>query len=865
MVEKPVGTTLVDLVRFRALQQPDRPAFTFLAEEQDVTLTYADLDRRARALGAALQQVSKPGERALLLYPPGHEYLVAFFGCLFAGILAVPAYPPRLNGSLDRLQAVVQDAQATLALTTESIRSKVEHRFADTPGLQGLTWMDTEAVSLDFAENWKNLELSAENLAFLQYTSGSTSTPKGVMLSHGNLLHNLELIQESFDTTAESKAVIWLPPYHDMGLIGGILQPLYAGFHATLMSPFAFMQRPLQWLEEITRNKARVSGGPNFAYDLCVQKITEEQKASLDLSTWDVAFTGAEPIRKETLDRFAEAFASCGFRREAFYPCYGLAEATLFVTGGFQQELPVVQAFDADALEQNRVQTVAEEQAGARLLVSSGQPRMAKQQVEIVDPQTGARCAGEQVGEIWVAGPSVAQGYWRREEQTRETFGARLATGEGPFLRTGDLGFVRDGELYVTGRLKDLIIIRGRNFYPQDIEFTMQESHVALRPGCGAAFTVDVDGEERLVVVQEIERQHRKADLAEVVECIRQAVSQEHQLPLHAVVLIRPATAPLTSSGKIQRHACRERYLHGTLDVMKLDVLDGVQAVVGDVGEMQDGAHLQEITREQLLEMTTTERLAAVERHLQAKAAGILRMEFAKVDLQKPLGAFGLDSLMAVELKDALEESFGVVLPLVTFLEGPSLAQVAAEVVARVEAQEIADPREPATTQSAHAPLSYGQRALWFMQRLAPESTAYNIAHAVRIPGALQVDALRSAFAKVVQRHPQLRTVFPMLDEQPIQVVPEQFDLAFDVQDASALDEATLRERLTQLAHTPFDLANGPLLRAHLFSRSAEEHVLLLTVHHIIVDFWSLGVFLHELQQLYMADVQGKGISFTLE
>ncbi|MGZ4123417.1 MAG: fatty acyl-AMP ligase, partial [Tumebacillaceae bacterium] len=399
-----VGETLVDLLRMRAEEQADRRAFAFLTEDEEVHLTYSELDRKARALGTQLQKLGQVGDRALLLYQPGIDYLVAFFGCLYAGLLAVPAYPPRLNGSMDRLQAIVSDSEATIALTSAAILSKVEGRFADAPGLGALTWVETDSLSEEMSDAWQQPLIDTNTLAFLQYTSGSTSLPKGVMLTHGNLLHNLQLIHESFGTTPESECVIWLPPYHDMGLIGGILSPLYTGFPVTLMSPFAFMQRPLLWLETISKKGATLSGGPNFAYDLCVQKITAEQKATLDLSQWKTAFTGAEPVRQDTLDRFVEAFAECGFTREAFYPCYGLAEATLFVTGGQQEAMPIVQAFAGEALEEHRVVEGDRQEPGARTLVGCGHVRAQHQQVLVVDPQSLLPVAEDQVGEIWVSG-----------------------------------------------------------------------------------------------------------------------------------------------------------------------------------------------------------------------------------------------------------------------------------------------------------------------------------------------------------------------------------------------------------------------------------------------------------------------------
>jgi acyl-CoA synthetase (AMP-forming)/AMP-acid ligase II len=403
------------------------------------------------------------------------------------------------------------------------------------------------------------------------------------MITHGNLLHNSALIQQVCKHTPETRGVTWLPFYHDMGLIGCILHPLDVGLPVTFLSPVAFLQRPLRWLQAITRTRGTTSGGPPFAYDLCVRKITPEQRASLDLSSWDVAFVSAEPIRPEILERFAATFAPCGFRREAFYPCYGLAEATLLAAGGPKAAPPVMFAVQHAPLEQNRVVAATGEEDGTQTLVGCGQS-LGDQEIVIVHPETLTRCLPNEVGEIWIAGGSVAQGYWNRPKETERTFQAYLAeTGEGPFLRTGDLGFLRDGELFVTGRLKDLIIVAGHNHYPQDIELTVERSHPAVRPDGCAAFSVDIDGEERLVIVAEVERRTfeegttwsemgalvvaRTPGASEIVQAIRRAVAESHELRVHAVLLLRPGTIPKTSSGKIQRHICRTSFLAGSTTV----------------------------------------------------------------------------------------------------------------------------------------------------------------------------------------------------------------------------------------------------------------------------------------------------------
>ncbi|MBN2577931.1 MAG: aminotransferase class I/II-fold pyridoxal phosphate-dependent enzyme [Pirellulales bacterium] len=559
----------MELLRHRARCQPEDIGFTFLAdgETTQLHLTYQELDRQARAIGAWLETYDLVGQRALLLYPPGLEFIAAFFGCLYAGVVAVPVYPPRRNRSLMRIQAIADDADAKVALTTDVVLKRVMPLIDETPHLKQLTWLATCHVPDGMERRWSMPEVHGDTLAFLQYTSGSTAAPKGVVLTHANLVHNSALIAHTFEHTRSGSGVFWLPSYHDMGLIGGILQPLYVGRPNILLSAMTFLQKPYRWLSAISRFRGTTSGGPNFAYDLCVRKITPEQRKTLDLSSWKVAFNGAEPVRAETIDAFCEAFEPCGFRREAFYPCFGLAEATLIVSGGYVEDPPVIRRFAADALSRRRVVETTPGAPGSRALVGCGQ-NLPDQKVVIVDPETFTTCPPECVGEIWVRGPSVAQGYWQQPEMTEKIFHARLKdTGEGRFLRTGDLGFLRDGELFVTGRLKDLLIFRGVNYYPQDIELTVQRSHPRLRPDAGAALTVEADGRQKLVIVHEIERR-KQGDLDAVFQAIRRAVAAEHELAPDVILLIRAGTIPKTSSNKIQRHACREAYLAGTLEVV---------------------------------------------------------------------------------------------------------------------------------------------------------------------------------------------------------------------------------------------------------------------------------------------------------
>ena len=834
-----IPATLVELLRERAQHEPHRVAYTFLqdGETEEIQLTYAELDRQARAIAVLIKEMGAARKRILLLYPPGLHYIAAFFGCLYAGAVAVPAYPPRRNRNLVRLNSIMDDAQVALTLTSTQVVSRLQPFVSPDAGLNALKWMTTEKLSDELSDAWQQPSLDSSTLALLQYTSGSTGQPKGVMLSHGNLLHNSSLLCRAFEYSSESTCVSWLPIYHDMGLIGGVLQPLYGQFPCVLMSPMAFLQQPLRWLQAITRYRATISGGPNFAYDLCVRKTSPEQIATLDLSSWSVAFNGSEPIRARTLERFTKAFEPCGFRRESFFTCYGLAEATLFVSGSRKSDAPVLTNIQTREFENNRVVLEPPGSNGGLTVVGSGRTQF-QEKIVIVNPETLQGCTQDQVGEIWVAGPSIAQGYWNRPEETNNTFGAhRTDTGEGPFLRTGDLGFILDGELFVAGRLKDLIIIRGINHYPHDIELTVEHSHPALRPGGCAAFAVEIGGQERLVICQEVAQ---RADSALLIERIREAVNEEHEVRVHAVVLVKPGTIPKTSSGKIQRHACRAGFLGGTLSV---------------VAKWQAGESLETETVAPLspVSFQSAETFAS---WLVDQLSERLGIASSSIDVQQSITRYGIDSLEATELVHAIETNLGISLPVVSFLQSPSIAELAAQIstqltltatVAKLRVSENEDGI------SQH-PLSRGQQAMWFLHQLAPESTAYNIFVALRVTSELNVAVLQSAFQTLVNRHAALRTTFSAPQGEPFQYVREQMDVCFQAVAADGWNDATLNEYLVNEAHRPFNLEQGPLLRVHLLTRSPREHVVLLTVHHIVADFWSLAVLINELGIIYTGE-----------
>jgi acyl-CoA synthetase (AMP-forming)/AMP-acid ligase II/acyl carrier protein len=659
--------TLLELLRARAGSQPDKNAYIFLldGETEETSLTYGELDQRARAIGAELQGSAAKDQLVLLLYPPGLEYIAAFFGCLYAGAVAVPVYPPTSQRSLPRLWSIVKDACPRVALTTTSILSKLEQTSGSSE-LKTLQWLTTDNLDISIASQWRSERLLGESLAFIQYTSGSTATPKGVMLTHDNLLQNQRMIQIAFEQTEQSIILGWLPLYHDMGLIGNVLQSMYCGAPCILMSPLSFLQKPARWLQAISNYHATTSGGPNFAYDLCVRKIGLQDRANLDLRSWTVAFNGAEPIREATIDRFCAAFEPCGFRREAFFPCYGLAEATLFVSGGPKSALPVIASVKRAALEINEVVVAGDADENVTSFVGSGCSWL-DQEIRIVDPVSLHECPPDVIGEIWVSGPHVAQGYWDRPDDSQSTFKAFVAnTNRGPCLRTGDLGFMRNGELFVTGRLKDLIIIRGRNYFPQDIELTAEVCHASLRAGGGAAFSIDVSGEERLVILQEVDR-HHDSDLSDVIGAIRQAVAEEFELQVHAVALLKPGSLPKTSSGKIQRHACRASFLRNEFAALATWCVS-TEASTSENDENSLAASIR-----------VSPDKDRIEQWLIDAVASRLRLNPAEIDSTRPVVYYGVDSLIAVDLTHTMETTLGVNLSVPDLLQSPSLAKLAAQ------------------------------------------------------------------------------------------------------------------------------------------------------------------------------------------
>lgn len=873
-----MSQSLIQILKNRASQQPQKIVYNFLVdgEKTEDIVTYKQMHKRAMGIAAYLQGLNAARERALLLYPPGIEYISAFLGCLYSSVIAVPVYPPdpsRLDRTLPRLLSIASDAHPKVVLTTLEIANAAKYFFLENSSFQNVVWIATDKIDVELSHRWKEPEIDENSIAFLQYTSGSTADPKGVMLTHKNLLHNLSLINNAFENDSNSHGVIWLPPYHDMGLIGGILQPLYVGSTVTLLSPLSFLQKPVRWLQTISNKRADISGGPNFAYDLCVRKITDQQKEQLDLSSWRLAFNGAEPIRAETIDNFVKKFEPCGFRKEAFYTCYGLAEATLIVSGGKKAVLPKTISVKKFALEHQKVELCDEQNDDKHILVGSG-VSTSTQKIAIVDIKTFTELGENSIGEVWVSGDSVALGYWNRPQETTEMFQAYKSDNqEVPFLRTGDLGFIDNNELYITGRLKDLIILRGLNYYPQDIEKIVEYSSAFLRQGCCAAFSVEMNGTEELVLVAELEKNHLPIgqkdvaesskkdkpvyiDCSELVANIRQAVARSYEIQIHTVYLIKSNSILKTSSGKIQRQACKKAFLEHSFDVLHQSALKN-EVLLGQQSS---------ISYTSILNTKESERKELIEKYICIKIANVMKKSLEEIKLQSFINQISLDSIMVIELKYQIESELHIELPFAIFFQQQTVSEIVDYILSQFNVGNFQEKGflQGSLPQQPFSSLSYGQQALWFINELAPESAAYNVSFAVLITSELNKAALKEAFQTIINRHSSLRTTFIVKDNNPLQQVHNQAELYLQDIDALGWTQKQTHMWLTDEAKTPFDLKNGPIMRISLLNRGYKNNILLINVHHIAIDLWSLVIIVDELALLYKAKITGIAPSVLL-
>ncbi|MGH3730931.1 MAG: amino acid adenylation domain-containing protein, partial [Micromonosporaceae bacterium] len=845
--------SLTGRLRRHADRDPDRPALTFVPLDPDTprtTLSYGQLVRRSSVLAEALAERARPGERAVLLMPTGPEFAVAFLGCLAAGVIAVPLPLPTDEASRRRVVGVLRDCEPSLIVSTSLV-----HQFA-AAAPEELRWLPAADRWL-LADELPDTVCAAEpvtvqgaDIAFLQYTSGSTSTPRGVLVSHGALLHNEVAIGDAFGVRPESTVVSWLPLHHDMGLIGGLLQPLYAGACGVVLDPLSFLRRPASWLETIAQERADISGGPNFGYEMCVRKVTDAELAGLDLASWRVAFNGAGQVHPRTLRAFSERFAPAGFVPAAHTPCYGLAEATLLVANAEPGAGGRSTAFTRTSLEAGRPEP--DETAGPATLELVGYPLPRHASVTVVDPETAAPLPGGRTGEIVVVGPSNGSGYWGDAEGSAAAFGLRLPDQPAPAVRTGDLGFIHRGELFLEGRRKDLIVHRGRNIYPEDLEADISACHPDVRPGCGAVFAVDEDGDEAVVVGQEIRDGVPASRWPEIAGKIRETVALVHGVTARAVALLPPKTITKTSSGKIQRQAARKRYLAGELPTL-------LESTTGAT----EGVHAPSLASR--LEAFQVAASPADRAELLTRAlCEHLRDLLGLTDLPAPgesLAGLGVDSLAATQLQYAVESALHVTLPPSVALRASSITELATAVLAAPPALSPAGSGEPAPQLAGSgepAPqlaaggeyeLTEAQRALWFLHRVAPESTAYNVSRAFRVVGELSTEALDAALTRLVERHPSLRLSIRSVAGAP-QAVLRPWTVRADQVDGRAWDERQLTRWYREQATTPFDLAQDHLLRAAVVRR-AGDWVVVLGLHHIVCDIASLTVLIAELARDY--------------
>ncbi|WP_405059149.1 condensation domain-containing protein [Kribbella sp. NBC_01505] len=827
--------TIVNIARAHAATRPDRPAYVFLenGEVETGRWSFATLDVRARAVAAELQRQRLAGQRVLIAYPSGLAYVEAFLGCLYAGVVAVPADSPQVSSSRGRLAAIRADCSpaAVLAATAD----------IGVAGLANLRGIDVCAIPDDVANVWRDPRPGGNDLAFLQYTSGSTRTPRGVMVNHHNIVANERLIATACGHDESSTFVGWQPMFHDMGLVANIMQPLFLGSLSVLMPPQAFLHRPIRWLRAISRYRANTSGGPNFAYAICADKTTEDERAGLDLRDWRVAFNSAEPIRAATLRRFTEEFSSYGFDELAHFPCYGLAEATLLVTGPPRDEPPRIRSVDQAALRTG--QAVPAEPASATSLVSCGSAGL-HTELRIVDPKTSRECAAHTVGEIWIAGPAVAQGYWGSPADEAATFGAQLAgLPEQRFLRTGDLGCVVEDELYVTGRRKDMIVLRGQNHAAEDLELTAERAHDALRPGSTAAFGLDTDGTEFVLLCCELRSYTSPEAVAKIAVAVYDRILREHGVELHALVVLRRNGVPKTTSGKVRRSQCRHAYLTGRLPVHRSVPRERMAEPL----DLPPAEELRRLSRE-----GGAVRLTAA--LLNALSGGPADVRSEPAGPAQTLAGLGVNSLVALQLRHALCRQYQIDPGLATLLGEHTVGELAEQVMDTLlrdsGAPDLPPTRAVQPAKAGWLPLTHGQRALWFEQQLAPDAAAYHLARAVVLRGAVSEARLDQAVERVARRHPALSARFAAPGGEPrCQVGGTSPVLRW--LDATAAPSEAFAEQLRAESERPFDLAAEPAARLIVFRRGPDERVLLLVAHHLVADFWSLVTLLRDLASEY--------------
>jgi len=802
--------TIVDALAARARDTPDRTAYLFFSDGADQErLSYGALWWVAGKVSARIREDAAPGDRVLLLFPAGPAFMTAFFGCILAGVVPVPLYPPSRRRR-ETFAAVIRDCTPSLVLTIGARRDLIDSVLTGIENAPEIVSVD----ELGAIEPSAPVEIDPDQLAFLQYTSGSTGAPKGVMVRHRDLIANQAAIAAAFSTSESDCCVSWLPLYHDMGLIGTVLHALYAGFPSILLSPNAFLRDPLCWLRAITQFEATLCGGPNFAFDLCVRRAVESGTETIDLSSLRLVFNGAEPVRAETLERFQKTFSSVGLKRGTLFPCYGMAESTLLITGAtFDEPLRVAR----EGLAEHRLDP---DEAGVDMVPCGP----ADDKVLIVDPQSGEILPEGSIGEIWFDGPGVTAGYWNNPDATAATFGATQTAYPGrKFLRTRDLGSVFGGKLYVTGRLADLIIIRGRNYYPQDIEQITRQAHPVLRHSLIAAIPIPGEGTERLVVIAEADRP--ETGIQPIAHRVNALLAEQLELRPARLVLIPKGGLPRTSSGKLRRKECRH-----LLETGRFSILAEYRA--------EDDRDLPIAGDEDPREVV-------------AEVARLVGIDATQIDSRQPLVSLGLDSLMAAQLSIWLQNHHGIAIGEEQLLEGTTLH----DLESRVEQGESITATRTLPLESDETTLSSEQHRLWLLTRLEPGFSGYHIPVVFRIRGALSGERLRRALAVVSTRHDSLRTLFRQQGLEATRVILDEAAPTFSEIDLSTCPEpgreARLTDELREEIRAPFSFSETSPWRVAWFRLNDHEHVLAFTFHHILTDLHGVSVFLDDLAACY--------------
>lgn len=849
--------TLASLFDVQCEAHANKLAYGFLRDDLSVAQesSYGRLQADVHGIAAWLSTQTHAGDRVLLAFGPGLDFVRVFWACVLSGRVAVPVPAPdpvRLHHAAPRLRSLIADSRAALVLTSASLLDAAAATL-DPATFAMARWMALpDSASLDSAETpaFAPPALEPASLAYLQYTSGSTSAPRGVRLTHANVIANIRAVIASNHGNNASRALSWLPHFHDYGLVFGVLAPVIAGATGYLMSPVAFLRRPLRWLEAIAAYRITHSGAPESAYAACLQALGDKP-LGMRLDSLVSLTCGAEPIRAATVERVLAVFGAAGLRPDAFAPSYGLAEAVLGVSSTTPGTPPRIVSADAAALLAHRFEPAADTSRDARRLVGCGR---AMPNTELLVVEAGRPCADGEVGEIWVGSPSIGEGYWMQPEASEAVFGGHLANGAGPFLRTGDLGFLDRGELFVTGRLKDLVIVHGENHYPQDLEWSAERAHPDLRVGHGAAFPVDTPGGEAVVLALELQRRPVPTDTEAVFSAVRRAIAVEHGLPVHAVALVRAGALPRTSSGKIQRHRCREAFLANELPLAAPLDTGGDEATALDeealaTPEERPGAVLPRDAREQAVWDIWREVLGT-------RAFGVHESFFE----------LGGNSLRMTQVLSRIRQRFDVELPLAELFEHASVAAMAAQVARQAAsgggAAAAHDGGIERVPRSGPLPASLSQRRMWVIQHFDPASTAYNVPIAIRLRGALDPALCQQALDLMVERHEGLRTAFVMGEDEPMQSIAPKLAVPIEFIDLSDLPgregneqaRALLADRIAQ----PFDLSQAPLHRPTLIRLGEREHVLFWLLHHAITDNWAGALLMREALAAYGALAAGR-------